>query len=130
MIIKNRWKAILDAKGVTQAQIAEITGQTKPFISGVVNGVSVLSADDLDKVCEAIGTTAGAIYPDEVLSGIYGSATEKKERQIVLNVKLRGEAARLLSELRERHGYETNVDTVTIALRRMNEQDAMYGRNV
>lgn len=130
MIIKNRWKAILDTKGVTQAQIAEITGKTKPFISGVVNGVSVLSADDLRKVCEAIGTTESAIYSCDVLSGIYGSATEKKERQIVLNVKLRGEAARLLSELRERHGCETNVDTVTIALRRMNERDVMYGRNV
>lgn len=130
MTIKNRWKAILDAKGVTQAQIAEITGQTKPFISGVVNGVSVLSADDLDKVCEAIGTTAGTIYPDEVLTGVYGAPEKRRKKQEIVNVKLRGETVRLLFALRKAHKHETFVDTVTQALREMRERDAAHGRDL
>ena len=130
MIIKNRWKAVLATKGVSQAQIAEMTGQTKPFISGVVNGVSVLSADDLALVCEKIGTCAEMIYPADVLSGIYGTQKNRKERKRITNVKLRGEAAELLESLREAHGYESNVSTVMKALWDMRERDAAHGRTL
>lgn len=130
MIIKNRWKAVLAAKNITQAEIADMTGQTKPFISGVVNGVSVLPYDDLASVCARLGVEAAQIYPDDVMAGVYGTPSVRKKRQEIVNIKLRGEMAQMLNALREAHGMKTNVDTVAKALRDMSERDSEDGRTV
>ena len=130
MTIKNRWKSVLERKGVTQAQIAEMTGLSKPFISGVVNGQSVLSESALETVCERIGVDMEQIYPDSVLRGIYGSDRERKARKEVVSVKLHGETAKLLAQLKEAHGAKTNADMVSEALKRLREVDATYGRTL
>ena len=116
MQIKNRWRSVLDRKGVTQAQIAEMTGLSKPFMSHVVNGLAVLPEDALSIVCEKIGVEMEQIYPEDVLCGIYGKPEQRKARREIANVKLRGETARMLTQLRERLGYSTNADCVKSAL--------------
>lgn len=125
--IKNRWRSVLDRKGVTQAQIAEMVGCSKPFMSHVANGLAVLPEEALDKVCATIGVEMEQIYPEDVLCGIYGKPAERKVRKEIISVKLRGETARMLTQLREAHGYKTNADCVKNALRRMREVDSQYG---
>lgn len=121
--IKNKWRSVLDRKGVTQAQIAEMVGCSKPFMSHVANGLAVLPEDALSVVCEKIGVEMEQIYPEDVLCGIYGKPEQRKARREIANVKLRGETAKMLTQLRERLGYSTNADCVKSALCALEERD-------
>ena len=123
MQIKNRWRSVLDRKGVTQAQVAEMAGCSKPFMSHVANGLAVLPEDALSRVCAEIGAEMEQIYPEDVLCGIYGKPAQRKKQKQMISVKLRGEAARMLTEMREAQGYKTNADCVKDALLHMKEVD-------
>ena len=114
-MIQNRWKTVLARKGITQAAVAEKAGLNKPFFSGVVNGVSVLSYEELQKVCEILDIEPSKVYSADVMNAVYGTDIRKPE-QVFVTVKLSGYHASLIEELKQTLNLETNVEVVRTAL--------------
>ncbi len=115
MVIKNRWRSILNAKGITQADAARMTGIPPSVFSGVVNGSSVLEYDDLTAACAALKTEPSSVYDSELLSVLYGMEQKKKQRTVV-NVQLYDQPAELFLMLKNAYGCETNAELLKLML--------------
>lgn len=115
MVIKNRWRSILNAKGITQADAARMAGIAPSVFSGVVNGSTVLEYDDLIAACNALKTEPSSVYDSELLSALYGVAQKKKERTVV-NVQLYDQPAELFLMLKNAYGCETNAELLKLML--------------
>ena len=114
-MITNKWKQVLANRGITQAELAERAGIGKPFLSAVVNGTSVLSDEDLTKVCEILEVKPNAIYSPEILDAIYKMSVKKPEQERV-SVKLAGADLEPFYKLKERLDVQTNVEVVRYAI--------------
>lgn len=108
MVIKNRWKEVLSRSGLTQADVAEAAGVSKPLFSLVVNGQAMLAEKQLDIACETLDIEPQNVYSLDVLKAVYG-AVEVKERETTVSIKLCGEDARAFLDLRGRMGEGTNI---------------------
>ena len=115
VVIKNRWRTILNAKGITQADAASMAGIAPSVFSGVVNGSAVLEYDDLTAACAALKTEPSNVYDAELLSVLYGVEQKKKERTVV-NVQLYDQPAELFLMLKSAYGCETNAELLKLML--------------
>ena len=112
-MIKNKWKTVLSQKGMTQAEAAETAGVSKPFFSGVVNGLSVLQMSELDKICSMLHISVWDIYPADVVKAVYGIESGKsKDNSATVSFKLRGNAAKRFTESKVSFGFTANCDFV------------------
>jgi len=46
---------IMKEKNINQNQLSEMTGLTRPYITGVLSGNRVLSSKTIEKICAALG---------------------------------------------------------------------------
>lgn len=114
-MIQNRWKQVLEQKGMTQAEVAAKVGIGKPFFSSVVNGTGVLSSEQLKAICEVIDIDPIRVYSAEVLNAIYGIERKKPETGRV-SIKLTGDDLGPFFELKELTGAATNAEVVRFAV--------------
>lgn len=126
MVIKNRWRQVLSAKGITQADLAGRFGIPRPTFSLVVQGTAMLPLDDLEKVCRCLDIEPKNVYSPDVLIAIYEipGQEERKSADKVVSIKLRGKDAEDFLRLKEKCGYGRNVDVFKGAI------DVLYDRKV
>lgn len=62
MKVCDRLNAYMKAKGLKQKTIAEKAGFTENQFSQIINDKRSISADELEIICNAIGTTPNEIY--------------------------------------------------------------------
>lgn len=112
-MIQNKWKNVLSAKGMTQAQAAKAAGINAPLFSMVANGTGILPISDLESVCKVLDIEPEKVYSADVLKAIYGIEA-KKQAQRSVSIKLTGEQAEYFEEVKRKCGYSeaTNKEFV------------------
>lgn len=114
MVIKNRWRQVLSAKGITQADLAGKFGIPRPTFSLVVQGTAMLPLDDLEKVCRCLDIEPKNVYSPDVLLAVYGmeKRDEEEENERVISIKLRGKYADAFLKLKKESCIGTNAGVV------------------
>lgn len=89
-MIQNKWKKIIESKGLVQSHICLEAGIDKGTWSRVVNGYQMLDKDVFERMLEVVGVEAHEVYPRYILRNVYkikieGKAKKRKAMTISLS---------------------------------------------
>lgn len=65
MKIYERVKCYIDDNHLKQISISRATGIPNPIFNAILHGKRIMHADDLEKICKALGVSAETFIPND-----------------------------------------------------------------
>lgn len=62
-LLPSRVAELLDARGMSKADLAKATGRSQPLISQFLSGAKTVSLDTVDKLADALGVDVADLFP-------------------------------------------------------------------